>query len=103
MRTTTQISNNSVTRPAACEEYETLLMKSSAALSAWKKGRTDIRRAGRKGRDADNDLRILQANFARAYAALQIHARDCDACLMPALVYPGFGINPINTDHPLHQ
>jgi hypothetical protein len=103
MRASTELRNDSIARPAACDEYETLLMKSSAALSAWKNGRSEIRRAGRKGRDADNDLRILQANFAKAYAALQTHARDCDACQMPALVYPGFGINPVNTNHPLHQ
>jgi hypothetical protein len=94
--------NDSI-HPAACDEYEMLLMKSSAALTAWKRGRNEIRRSGRKGRDADNELRVLQANFAKAYAALQTHARDCHACQMPALVYPGFGINPVNTTYPLHQ
>ena len=89
--------------PAACDEYEMLLVKSSAALSAWKNGRSEIRRSGRKGRSTDNDLRNLQANFAKAYAALQTHARDCDLCQLPALVYPGFGINPVTSDYPLHQ
>jgi hypothetical protein len=94
---------NSQIHPAACDEYETLLLKSSAALTAWKNGRTEIRRSNRKGRSADNELRILQANFAKAYAALQAHARDCEFCQLPALVYPGFGINPVTTSYPLHQ
>lgn len=89
--------------PAACDDYEMLLMKSSGALTAWKNGRAEIRRSGRKGRSADNELRILQANFAKAYAALQTHARDCELCQMPALIYPGFGINPVTTNYPLHQ
>src|SRR5262249_48680303 len=95
--------NDASIHPAACSEYEALLMKSSAALTAWKNGRTEIRRSGRKGRSADNELRILQANFAKAYSELQTHARDCHVCQMPALVYPGFGINPITTSYPLHQ
>jgi hypothetical protein len=95
--------HDSAIRPAACEEYETLLKNSGAALAEWKKGRLEIRRSGRKGREADNELRILQANFAKAYAALQTHARDCEMCQLPALVYPGFGINPVAASYRLHQ
>jgi hypothetical protein len=90
-------------RPAACSEYESLLDDSRLALEAWKEGRTEIRQSGRKGRAIDDQLRILQANFARAYARLQAHARYCDICQMPALVHPGYGINPLPTNYPLHQ
>jgi len=57
---------------------------------------------GRKGRSADNELRMLQANFAKAYAALQTHSRDCGYCQMPALVHQGFGVNPVAHHYPLH-
>ena len=87
---------------AACEEYEDLLKKSHTALTEWKEGRVAIRQSGRKGRSADNDLRVLQANFARAYAALQNHARDCCFCQMPALVHQTFGIDPVAHQHPVH-
>jgi|tagenome__1003787_1003787.scaffolds.fasta_scaffold20930890_4 hypothetical protein len=90
-------------KPAACEEYEELLKKSHSALNDWKEGRIEIRRSGRKGRSVDNELRMLQANFAKAYAALQTHARDCTYCQMPALIHQGFGINPVAHHHPLHQ
>lgn len=95
--------DDSDVKPAACEEYEDLLKKSHSALTEWKNGRAEIRRSGRKGRSVDNQLRILQANFAKAYAALQTHARDCSFCQMPAVVHPGFGVNPVAYDHPLHQ
>src|SRR5882724_9759946 len=62
-------------KPAACEEYEELLKTSHVALNEWNNGRAAIRRSGRKGRSADNELRMLQANFAKAYAALQTHSR----------------------------
>jgi len=89
-------------KPAACEEYEELLKKSHMALNEWKNGRAEIRRSGRKGRSADNELRTLQANFAKAYAALQTHSRDCGYCQMPALVHQGFGVNPVAHHYPLH-
>jgi hypothetical protein len=90
-------------RPAACCEYESLLENSRLALEAWKNGRTEIRSSGRKGRAIDDRLRILQANFARAYARLQAHARYCDVCQMPALVHSGYGINPEPANYHLHQ
>jgi hypothetical protein len=90
-------------KPAACAEYEALLKKSLGALTNWKNGRTEIRRSGRKGRKVDDELRILQANFARAYAALQTHVQDCEFCQMPSLVHPGHGINPVAVDYPLYQ
>jgi hypothetical protein len=96
-------SIQSPVKPAACSEYEALLKKSHVALTDWKNGRVEIRRSGRKGRQVDNQLRVLQANFARAYAALQTHARDCAFCQMPSLVHPGYGINPVASDYPLHQ
>ena len=97
------MSLDSDVKPAACSEYESLLDHSRLALEEWTNGRTEIGRSGRKSRTTDDRLRILQANFARAYARLQAHARNCDLCQMPALAHPGYGINPAPVHYPLHQ
>jgi len=73
-------------KAAACAEYEALLKKSHFALTNWKNGRVAIRRSGRTGRKTDNQLRVLQAAFAKAYAALQCHAHCCEVCKITALV-----------------
>ena len=87
----------------ACEEYEELLKESHMALNEWKNGRAEIGRSGRKGRSVDNELRMLQANFAKSYAALQTHSRDCSYCQMPAPIHQGFGGNPVTPHHSFHQ
>jgi hypothetical protein len=63
-----------------CDEYERLLKDSQIALTNWNRGRAEINNSGRRGRDADNDLRTLQANFAKALALLQYHENDCEVC-----------------------
>jgi hypothetical protein len=78
--------DSSPVRPAACSEYEALLKKSHFALTNWKNGRAEIRRSGRTGRKADNELRVLQATFAKAYAALQSHAHSCETCQIAVLI-----------------
>jgi hypothetical protein len=96
------MSSESPIKPAACAGYEALLRKTHAALTAWRNGREEIRRSGRRGRQADNELRTLQANFARSYTALQTHVHDCEVCLTPAQVHPGYGINPLADDRTLY-
>jgi hypothetical protein len=61
-------------------EYHALLRNSQVALTNWNQGRAAIHNSGRRGRDADNELRALQANFARAWALLQYHEHDCEVC-----------------------
>jgi hypothetical protein len=96
-------SDDSDVKPAACQEYEELLKKSHAALAAWTEGRAEIGRSGRKGRAIDNELRMLQANFAKAYNALQNHARDCGVCQMPTLVHSGYDASSTAYLHSLHH
>jgi hypothetical protein len=97
------MSMESDIRPAACTKYETLLQSARLALEAWENGRAEIRSSGRRGRKADDELRILQAHFAKAYARLQTHALDCEVCQMPALVHPGYGIDAMPLSYQLHQ
>jgi hypothetical protein len=78
--------DSSPVKPAACAEYEALLKKSHFALTNWKNGRAEIRRSGLSGRKADNELLVLQAAFAKAYAALQSHAHSCEKCQIAVLV-----------------
>jgi hypothetical protein len=63
-----------------CAEYERLLKHSQIALTSWNKRRTEIHNSSRRGRDADNELRGLQANFAKSLALLQYHENDCQVC-----------------------
>ena len=67
-----------------CAEYNTLLRNSQIALTNWNKGRTEIFNSGRRGRQADNELRELQASFAKAWALLQYHEHDCEICQLIA-------------------
>jgi hypothetical protein len=76
-----------------CPDYQRLLKESQISLTTWNNGRADIHNAGRRGRDADNTLRILQGNFARAWAALQRHDQYCEVCQRVSMVegraFPG--------------
>jgi hypothetical protein len=95
--------NESPVKPAMCMEYEALLKQSHVALTNWKNGRAEIRRSGRKGRKADNELRVLQASFAKAYAALQYHARDCEVCRVASLINSRLAASSAASSYPLHQ
>jgi hypothetical protein len=70
-----------------CAEYQRLLKDSQAALADWNKGRTEIHNAGRRERAADNLLRTLQANFAKAWASLECHEQACHVCQIKSLVH----------------
>jgi hypothetical protein len=81
-----------------CPDYQRLLKESQIALTIWNNGRADIHNAGRRGRDADNTLRTLQGNFARAWAALQRHDQYCEVCQRVSISegrsFPGRGLAP---------
>ena len=61
-----------------CDECQRLLGESQLALTNWNAGRAHIHVSGRRGREVDNELRTLQANFAKAWALLQYHEHDCE-------------------------
>jgi hypothetical protein len=81
-----------------CPDYQRLLKESQIALTIWNNGRAAIHSAGHRGRDADNTLRILQGNFARAWAALQRHDQYCEVCQRVSISeersFPGRSLAP---------
>ena len=82
-----------------CAEYQRLLKNSQVALADWNKGRTEIHNAGRREKAADNLLRTLQANFAKAWASLECHEQACHVCQIKSLVQPRIGAATV----PLHN
>jgi hypothetical protein len=97
------MSIESEVKSAMCTEYEALLKRSCASLTNWKNGRLEIRRLARKGRKVDNELRVLQARFAKAYAALQYHTRACEICQPASLTQSGLAANSASADYQLHH
>ncbi len=65
---------------AVCSKYQRLLEESQSALEVWKEQRSENCQSPLIGKEAVDKLLRLQANFARAYAVLQRHARNCLRC-----------------------
>ena len=63
-----------------CETYQGLLEQCQAAREAWNRRRAEISELGLRGKGIDNELRRLQAGFAKSYAVVRNHVRDCDSC-----------------------
>jgi hypothetical protein len=61
-----------------CAEYHALLKNSQVALADWDNGMIELHNSDLLG--ADNELRNLQANFAKAWALFQHHEDDCEVC-----------------------
>jgi hypothetical protein len=82
------MSNGSVSSiQVLCAEYQRLLKNSQVALADWNKGRTEIHNTGRRERADDNLLRMLQANFAKAWASLECHEQACQVCQIKSMVH----------------
>jgi hypothetical protein len=67
-------------KTTVCSEYQRLLEESQGALEIWNKRRGEISQSGPIKTEEGDELLRLQANFARAYAVLEHHARDCALC-----------------------
>lgn len=65
---------------AVCSEHQRLLEESNRALKLWSEHRATSCRFGSVEREAGDELLRLQAKYARAYAALQNHERNCLLC-----------------------
>jgi len=65
---------------ALCGEYQRLLEECQCNLETWNERRTEIANSRVIKREEGDELLRLQANFARAYALLQHHSRECELC-----------------------
>jgi hypothetical protein len=74
------MSNQLSIKTTVCSEYQQLLEECRSALEIWNKQRDEIYQSHLSGRNVDNELRRLQAKYARAYTVLQNHAHNCLRC-----------------------
>ncbi len=74
------MSNQLSVKTTVCSEYQRLLEECRSALEIWNKQRDEIYQSHLSGRNADNELRRLQAKYARAYTVLQDHTHSCLRC-----------------------
>jgi hypothetical protein len=65
---------------AVCDRYEDLLKESQRAWNIWDGFRERVSQSCLRSKVADDELRNLQARYARAYAELQNHSRSCLTC-----------------------
>ncbi len=69
-------------KTSVCTNYESLLEECQEAWKSWNSQRAAIHNSGLNGRDIDNELRNLQATYARAYSRLRNHLYSCETCEM---------------------
>jgi hypothetical protein len=67
-------------RTAVCTCYERLLEKCQNACQIWNTQRAEIGASGRHGKTVDDQLRRLQAAYAKAYSVLRNHLHTCETC-----------------------
>ena len=67
-------------RTTVCREYQRLLEDCQGALEVWDEYRAEVCESRLFGKEAGAELLRLQAKYARAYAVLQRHSRDCLLC-----------------------
>lgn len=101
------MSNQLSVKAAVCKEYERLLKESQVAVTNWNKGRAEILKSCRRGNEADNVLRKLQAKYAKSWALLQYHGHDCELCQLVSNIespYSGQGNEPnVSSDHQFYN
>jgi hypothetical protein len=74
------MSEEMAVKTAVCTSYETLLEKCQSACQIWNEQRAEIRECGRSGKKVDDELRRLQASYAKAYSVLRNHVHSCETC-----------------------
>ena len=72
-----------------CNRYEQLLTESQKALQIWANRREQAWQMGLRGKELGGELVRLQADFAKSYAALQKHKRECSLCEFVARLIDG--------------
>jgi hypothetical protein len=67
-------------KTAVCSDYEQLLYDCQNALEIWRHRRDEAARANLTGKQIGDELQKLQANYAKAYSALNRHDKQCELC-----------------------
>ena len=67
-------------KTAACAEYEQLLKQCQQALIVLHERREQVRQDRLSGLEVGRELLTLQARYAKAYAGLLKHSKNCDRC-----------------------
>ncbi len=67
-------------KTAVCSDYEQLLYDCQNALEMWRRRRDEAARANLTGKQIGDELQKLQANYAKAYSALNRHDKQCELC-----------------------
>jgi ligand-binding sensor protein len=67
-------------KTAICTEYEQLLQKCQRTLEIWRGRREEAAAANLSGKAVGDELQRLQANYAKAYSALNKHDKQCELC-----------------------
>jgi hypothetical protein len=67
-------------KTAVCSDYEQLLYDCQNALEIWRRRRDEAARANLTGKQIGDELQKLQANYAKAYSALNRHDKHCELC-----------------------
>jgi len=63
-----------------CVEHDRLRSYYHNALESWANLRQDSWQRSWRGKELSGELNRRQAEFARAYAALHKHTRECSVC-----------------------
>jgi hypothetical protein len=89
-------------RTAVCTRYEKLLEECQAACHIWNQQRAEVGERGLQGKKVDDDLRRLQAKYAKAYSVLRNHVHDCETCQWVASLEQGTSAHPVDQNRFSH-
>jgi hypothetical protein len=87
-------------KTGVCTEYEGLLKECQNASKIWNEQRAEIYWLRLRGKKVEDELRRLQAQYARAYSMLQKHAHDCALCQFVSSIA---GLNSENNSDALSE
>jgi hypothetical protein len=74
------MSSAALTQVAVCEAYDALVAECEAARQTRSERRAEILESGMQGKETDDELRSLQAKYAKSYATLRSHLCGCELC-----------------------
>ncbi len=84
-------------QPTFCSKYERLLEQCQRALETWSTRREEAWQMGLRGKELGSELIRLPADFAKSYAVLQKHVRECALCEFESKIVNSIPYN--NPDH----